>query len=142
MILPALPVNAASSPSVGLKVPAHAHAGKTTKVTYHSSGVSGDSLVLQEAVNGAWNTVRHLSGVSGTTTVPKLALGIYEIRVAAFTHSGGLVTAKAHALHVFGTVSFANLFSQPTHAYSTPAKNFHYVFEFYNSAGTYTALAV
>jgi hypothetical protein len=143
-ILTALPVNAAAQPSVGLKVPAHARAGHPTKVSYHSSGVSGDSVVLQRAVNGGWQTIQHLSKSSGTATVPKLALGVYEIRIAAFTKKGGLATAKAHALDVFGTVKFTDLFPQLGHGgyYSTPEKNFRYAFSFYNSAGTYTALTV
>ncbi|HEX3900257.1 MAG TPA: hypothetical protein VHW74_13900 [Mycobacteriales bacterium] len=143
-VLTAMPVSAAGQPSVGLKVPAHAHAGHPTKVHYSSSGVSGDTLVLQRQVGSAWHTIRTLSASSGTTTVPKLALGIYEIRLAAFTHSGGLVTAKGRVLHVFGTVKFTDLFPQLGHGghYSTPEKNFKYAFAFYNTAGTYTALTV
>lgn len=139
-VLTAVPVSAASQPSIGLKVPAHAVAGKPTKVKYSSSGLSGDKLVLQRAVSDGWHTIRTLSKPSGTTKVPKLALGIYEIRVAAFTHKGGLVTATGRALHVFGRVNFVDLF--PQLGQGGHYNGFRYSVSFYNTSGTYTALAV
>ena len=141
-MLTAVPVNAAGQPSIHLKVPA-AKAGQPTKVMYRSSGLSGDSLVLQTANdNTHWKTVRHLSQPSGTTTVPKHDIGIYNVRVAAFTHKGGLVTADGHLLRVFGKVTFKQLFPQLGHGGTYQAANFHYAFSFYNDDGTYTALAV
>jgi hypothetical protein len=136
---------AAGTASVGLKVPAHAQAGKPTTVTWHASNVSGDTVVLQREVGTTWKTIHHLSGTGGTTTVPKLRLGVYLVRVAAYSHSGKVVTATARRLHVFGTVSFTTLFnrsSRETGTYSTPSQNFYYAFSFYNSNGQYTALAV
>jgi hypothetical protein len=141
-MIAAAPVNAAAHPSLSLKVPAHAHAGHTTKVTYHSSGTGSDTLVIQRSVGSAWQTLRQLHADSGSATLPALGIGVYDVRLAAYTSSGQLVTAVGHKLRVFGKVSFADLFSLPTHAYSTPATNFHYIFAFYNARGTYTALTV
>jgi hypothetical protein len=140
-MLTALPVSAASQPSIHLKVPAHAKAGHPTTIRYSSSGVSGDSLVLQRAVeSGGWHTIRTLSKSSGKTKVPALKLGVYAIRIAAFTHKGGLVTAAGKKLHVFGKVKFADLFPQLGHGGTY--HGFHYSVYFYNTAGTYTALKV
>ena len=140
----AVPVSAAGQPSIHIKVPAAAKAGQPTKVKYSSTGLSGDSLVLQRANdNTHWHTIRHLSKPNGTTTVPKLAIGIYNLRIAAFTRKGGLVTADGHLLHVFGKVPFTKLFPQLGHGGTYQGGgNYRYAFAFYNTDGTYTALTV
>lgn len=134
------PVTAANAPQLSLKVPAHAHANKSSTVTFHATGAGSDTLALQRLVGSSWRTVRKLHGTSGTATLPALPIGVYDVRVAAFSGAGHLVTAAGRKLRVFGTVKFTQLFGQPVHAYSTPEANFHYTFQFYNSRGAYTAL--
>ena len=134
------PVSAASTPSLHLKVPAHARAGHPATVSYSSSGAGSDTLFIQRQEGSSWQTLQQLHSASGKYTLPSFGLGIYAIRLAAYTSHGKLVTAVGHQLHVFGRVKFADLFQQPIHSYSLPQKNFHYVFQFYNSRGAYTAL--
>jgi hypothetical protein len=141
-LLVASPVGAAGHPTLHLKVPAHAHANKAATVSYSSSGTGSDKLVLQRLNGTDWQTVKRLQATRGTVTLPAVQLGVYDLRLAAYTTSGQLVSAVGHKLRVFGRVKFADLFGLGTHAYSTPAANFHYVFQFYNGRGTYTALVV
>jgi hypothetical protein len=141
-MLVASPVDAAAQPTLHLKVPAHAHANKTAAVTYSAAGVGSESLVLQRLDGSKWKTVRKLHADKGTVTLPVFQIGVYDLRLAAYTTGGKLVSAVGRKLRVFGKVKFADLFGLGTHAYSTPAANFHYVFQFYNGRGTYTALVV
>ncbi|HEX3901179.1 MAG TPA: hypothetical protein VHW74_18685 [Mycobacteriales bacterium] len=141
-MLAASPVDAAGHPTLHLKVPAHAHANKAATVTYSVSGAGSDAVALQRLSGTTWQTVKKLHSTTGTVTLPALQIGVYDLRLAAYTTHGQLVSAVGHKLRVFGKVKFAQLFNLPTHAYSTPAANFHYTFQFYNGRGTYTALVV
>jgi hypothetical protein len=132
----------AASPTLHLGVPAHAHANKAATVTYHSSGTGSERLVIQKLAGSNWQTLKKLGAPNGRVTLQALPIGVYDLRLAAYTTSGHLVSAVGRKLRVFGTVKFAQLFNQASHAYSTPAANFHYVFDFYNGRGTYTALVV
>ncbi|HWA66180.1 MAG TPA: hypothetical protein VG899_07410 [Mycobacteriales bacterium] len=136
------PVAAASHPGLHLKVPAHAHAGKAATVTYTSSNTGSDRLVIQRLAGSTWKTMRRLHASHGSATLPALPIGVYDVRLAAYTGSGRLVSAVGRKLRVFERVSFATLFNLPVHAYSTPEANFHYTMQFYNGRGTYTALVV
>jgi hypothetical protein len=136
----ATPAGATSTPSLHLKLAAHARAGHASEASYSASSLGSDSLVIQRFNGTSWQTVQHLHSTSGKATLPALSIGVYDIRLAAFTNHGELATAVGRKLHVFGRVSFADLFAQPAHTYSLPQANFRYVFQFYNSRGAYTAL--
>ncbi|HWC36512.1 MAG TPA: hypothetical protein VG650_17020 [Mycobacteriales bacterium] len=139
----AVPVSAAGTPDLGLKVPAHAHANKPTTVSWHARNRGSDTVVLQ-GYNGntqSWGTFRHLHGTSGKTTFPAEPIGIYDFRIAAYSHSGKLVTAVGRKLHVFGTVKWKTLF-QPPKSQAGTYGSFHYVFSFFSNEVDYTALKV
>ncbi|HVW80149.1 MAG TPA: hypothetical protein VHB69_04325 [Mycobacteriales bacterium] len=142
VVATALPAPAASAPTLHLKVPAHARANQPATLTYRATGAGSDRLVLQRLAGTTWKTVRQLHSASGTATLGALPIGVYDVRLAAYTKSGKLVSAAGRKLRVFGRVSFADLFGLGVHAYSTPSANFHYTFQFYNGRGTYTALVV
>lgn len=139
--LAATPVSAAGTPTLGLKVPAHAHAGKPTRVRWHASNVGSDSLVMQGYNSGTWETFRHLHGSFGTTTIPAEPIGIYDFRIAAYKKSGSLDTAVGRKLHVFGRVSWKSLFQTPKND-SGDYRGFHYVYSFFSNDVDYTALKV
>ncbi len=140
--LAAVPVSAASQPDVGFKIPAHAHAGKATPLTWHAAGVGNDSVVLQGLNGKTWQTFRHLHGAKGSTTIPKEPIGIYDIRIAVYNHSGRLVTAKGHKLHVFGKVSWKTLFRNGSAEHPGQYGSFNYVFRFFSNEVDYNALKV
>lgn len=142
MLVGASPVGAAAQPALHLKVPAHAHANKAATVRYSAASTGSDALALQRLSGTSWQTVKKVHAGSGSVTLPALQIGVYDLRLAAYSSSGKLVRAVGHKLRVFGKVKFSQLFNLPTHAYSTPAANFHYTFQFYNGRGTYTALVV
>ncbi|MGN6474617.1 MAG: hypothetical protein ACTHK4_13350, partial [Mycobacteriales bacterium] len=133
MSLTAVPVSAASQPDVGFKIPAHAHAGKPTPLTWHASGVGSDKVVLQGLNGNTWEKFRTLHGSKGSTTIPKEPIGIYDIRIAVYNRAGRLVTAKGHKLHVFGKVSWKRLFSKATPIDSGTYGSFSYVFRFFSN---------
>ena len=136
--------SAAGTPDIGFSVPAHAHANKATSVHWHASGVGNKSVVLQ-GYNGndkSWGTFRHLHGASGKTTIPREPVGIYDFRIAVFDHSGNLVTAKGHKLHVFGKVKWSSLFSKAPRQERGDYGSFHYVWTFFSNDVNYTALKV
>jgi hypothetical protein len=140
----ASPVSAAGTPHVGFKVPAHAHAGKPTTVRWHASGVGNKTVVLQ-GYNGntkTWGTFHHLHGAKGKTTIPAQPIGIYDFRIAVFDHSGKLVKAKGHKLHVFGKVKWSKLFPPNTRPTGGEYGNFNYVFTFFSNQVDFTALKV
>jgi hypothetical protein len=144
MALVAVPVSAAGTPDIGFKVPAHAHANKPTTVRWHARGVGSKSVVLQ-GYNGndkSWGTFRHLHGDSGRTTIPSQPIGIYDFRIAVFDHSGKLVAAKGHQLHVFGKVRWSKLFPSPPRAQGGQYGSFNYVFQFFSNDVNYAALKV
>jgi hypothetical protein len=142
MLVSASPVAAASKPTLHLVMPAHVHANKPSTATYHSANTGSDEVVIQRMNGNRWQTIRRLHAASGKVTLPALGIGVYDVRLAAYTSGGQLVSAVGHKMRVFGRVSFAELFGLGVHAYSTPAANFHYTMQFYNSRGTYTALVV
>jgi hypothetical protein len=138
----AAPVSAASQPVVGFHIPAHAHAGKATPVTWHASGVGSGSVVLQGYNRPNWVTFRHLHGSKGSTTIPKEPIGIYDFRIAVYNHAGRLVTAKGHKLHVFGSVSWKTLFRNGSAENPGQYGSFNYVFRFFSNEVDYNALKV
>lgn len=137
----AVPVNAAGTPDLGLKVPAHAHANKATTVSWHAFNRGSDTIVLQGYNNGAWVKVHTLHGTKGTSTIPAVGIGIFDFRVAAFSKSGKLITAVGRKLHVFGKVKWSSLFQTPKKDSGTYG-TFHYVYEFFSNDVDYTALKV
>jgi hypothetical protein len=139
--LAAVPANAAGTPDLGLKVPAHAHAGKPTTVSWHANNRGSDTIVMQGYNNGTWVTFRHLHGTSGKTTIPSEPVGIYDFRVAAYAKSGRFVTATGRRLHVFGKVTWKSLFQTPRDDSGTYG-TFHYVYSFFSNDVDYTALKV
>ncbi|HVV76436.1 MAG TPA: hypothetical protein VHC43_10400 [Mycobacteriales bacterium] len=139
--LAAVPVSAAGTPDLGLKVPAHAHAGKPTKVSWHAHNRGSDKIVLQGYNNGTWERVATLHGTKGTATIPKVGIGIFAFRVAAFAKSGKLVTAVGRKLHVFGKVKWSSLFQTPR-SDGGDYRGFHYVYSFFSNDVDYTALKV
>jgi hypothetical protein len=137
-----VPVSAASQPDVGFHIPAHAHAGKPTPLTWHASGVGSDTVVLQGRNGQTWNTFHHCHGSKGSTTIPKEPVGIYDIRIAVYSHSGKLVTAKGHKLHVFGSVSWKALFRNGSSEHPGQYGSFNYVFRFFSNEVDFNALKV
>ncbi|MGN6474488.1 MAG: hypothetical protein ACTHK4_12685, partial [Mycobacteriales bacterium] len=124
------------------KIPAHAHAGKPTPLTWHATGVGSDKVVLQGLNGHTWEKFRTLHGSKGSTTIPKEPIGIYDIRIAVYNHAGRLVTAKGHKLHVFGKVSWKRLFSKATPNDSGTYGSFSYVFRFFSNDVDYNALKI
>jgi hypothetical protein len=142
--LAAAPVMAAGTPDIGFKVPAHAHANKPTTVRWHARGVGNKTVVLQ-GYNGndkSWGTFRHLQGDSGKTKIPSQPIGIYDFRIAVFDHSGKLVAAKGHKLHVFGKIRWSKLFPSPPRPQGGEYGSFHWVFSFFSNDVNYAALKV
>lgn len=141
--LVAAPVSAASTPDIGFKVPAHAHANKPTTVHWHASGVGSKTVVLQgySSAKGWQKVGKKLHGTEGKKTIPALPIGIFDFRIAVFDHSGKLIAAKGHKLHVFGKVSWRTLFQTPKNDAGRYG-SFHYVYSFFSNAVNYTALKV
>ncbi|HVS67821.1 MAG TPA: hypothetical protein VHE56_04675, partial [Mycobacteriales bacterium] len=139
--LSAVPVNAAGTPDLGLKVPAHAHAHKATTVSWHAFNRGSDTIVLQGYNNGTWVKVHTLHGTKGTSTIPAVGIGIFDFRLAAYSKSGKLITAVGRKLHVFGKVKWSSLFQTPKDD-SGDYRGFHYVYSFFSNDVDYTALKV
>ena len=84
-LLVASPVGAAAHPTLRLTVPAHAHANKAAAVTYHSSATGSEHLVIQRLAGSDWQTLKKLGSPNGSVTLPALPIGVYDLRLAAYT---------------------------------------------------------
>jgi hypothetical protein len=123
---------AAPRSHVSWRLPAST-AGSPTPFSWSSAHLlPGSVVVVQRPVGTArvWRTVVRLSGVSGTASLPALALGSYRLRLAVI--AGRQVLAhQQRVLHVFGPVPLGTLFPSFNHSlhgvYSTPTSAFPFI---------------
>jgi hypothetical protein len=141
---------ALARPRVSLKLPVNQDAGKPIPISYTAAGLrTTDRLVVQRALGTGhvWKTVVKLPRVGGSSAkLPSLALGRYQVRIAALDVRKKLLASQQRRLRVFGKVPFSSLFGigqgvpfQASLSHSgtktTPTGTFSYVFQMGQSAG-------
>jgi hypothetical protein len=122
---------AARRPSVWWNLPANVTAGSPTPFLWTAANLPARSKVVVQRREGTrlvWRTVRTLGGkAKGAGQLAALALGTYDVRLAALTAHGKVVAQRPVALRVFGQVLFGTLFNATPRAYTNPTNTFSYV---------------
>lgn len=133
---------AQAKPSLTLTLPAQADAGTPASFSWTATrAVSRGTLVVQRQVGTArvWRTIRKLSGKSGSGTLPPLALGSYQWRIANIGPGPRrkLAAERRRTLRVFGKVPLATLIGGglTTKTLSLPTTTFPYVLELKSYGG-------
>lgn len=134
VVLFALPGAASAKARVSISIPSGLDAGTPTPFTYVTSGVRGSTkVVLQRRMGGrgVWRTVVGLSRVgSGSGILPSLAIGRYQVRIAAISRKRALAQ-KAKTVFVYGEVPLESIFGRSeSGVYTTLDGTFPFAEEF------------
>jgi hypothetical protein len=137
---------AAARPRVSVSLPGSTNAATSIPFSYSASGIGrGERVVLQrpEGTGHVWRTVLTLHSGTRSATLPGLAIGRYQLRIATLAHFGHLLAQQPRRVMVFGNVAFASLFGiAHTGVVTVPTGTFPYALHLYDGLVDYTAFSV
>lgn len=114
----------ARTPVLSLHVPTTADAGASIPFTYGAAGVPRPSRLVMQRQEGSgrvWRTIiRAQPASSSSGQLPALPLGVYRVRLAAFSARGKLLAQRQATLRVFGTVALRTLLAGFRGSTATP----------------------
>lgn len=137
------PAMAAVKPAVTLTLPARADGGSPIPYSFTAARVRRhDKLVIQRQTGTAKvyrNVTVLVHSASGSGSLPALALGSYQYRIAVLRkvhRKTKLVAGRTAKVSVFGDIPLAKLLNGDDGTYTTPTRTFPYVDQVFASSVT------